>query len=44
MNLVYDIDVEETEMQISSFKDSNADLIERNRKKWANRFFSRFFV
>lgn len=32
-NLASDIDVEETEMEINTFKDTNIELIERNRKK-----------
>ncbi|VDK17458.1 unnamed protein product [Anisakis simplex] len=33
MNLAHDIDVEETEAEISRFKSENAELLERNKKK-----------
>lgn len=33
MNLTYDIDVEETEMEVNRFKEEYSELIERNKRK-----------
>lgn len=34
-NLACGIDVEETEAEVAAFKERNAELIERNKKRWA---------